>query len=173
MSFVSTASTLNIGDLSSNTVNIINATNLNLGTTNLLRHVLIKGIRMPFGTKYYSSNFPCGSTNSSTNDTDCYCLLPYGDIEYLMIRWGFRKDPGDNNDTTVTFDKEPLVSSATAFNGIPYVFVTKFDGGDGYALVKSISTTNFVCNSAKNSSNKAAINWLAIGTIYINEVKTT
>ena len=34
MSFVSTASTLNIGDLSSNTVNITQATTLNLGKTN-------------------------------------------------------------------------------------------------------------------------------------------
>ena len=188
MSFVSTASTLNIGDLSSNTVNITKATTLNLGdqtgtttmnikatTINLgssTYPIVMKGINMPFSSINYASFIGGASSGTNANIKDCYCLLPYSTTQYLMVRWGYRPDPGDNNPTDVSFNttSPSLIPGATPFGSIPYVFVTKYDGGGGYALVETISTSNFVCNSSKNDNNKSAINWLAIGVINISNI---
>lgn len=153
MSFISPASTLNIGDASSNTVNITEADILNLGT--VYSNVIMRGINMPFSSSYAFFSPGSGNGSPSTNETHCNCSFPYSTTQYLLIQWGFQKKPGDNNNTTVTFNP--------SFVSIPYVFITKFEGGTGWTDLISVTTTGFTCNSSYNSSAKATINWFAIG----------
>lgn len=152
MSFVSTASTLNIGNSTSTTVNITQAATLNLGNSS--GTVTMKGINIPFETNYAICNNNA-TTGSDTTDKIGYCFLPFSTTQYLIFRWGYRKDPGDGNDTTVTF--------SFPFDTVPFVFATKWEGGQGSVVIKTISTAGFTCDSSLGSTGKAAINWLAIG----------
>jgi hypothetical protein len=193
MSYISTNETLNIGNPTSSTVNMNSSATLNLGgSSNVNINSTLGSVNITSGSNG-SVNIKAGTgsgvngNNVSINglpillsgnntgfftilsalsyysNTTNFYLLPYTTSQHFLIQWGYSLDPGDGNDdyTYITF---PIV-----FAAVPYVFAQQYAGtslssaSNNNIVVRDVSSTQVIIDSAYSNQNKYPIAWIALG----------